>query len=568
MKPVARIAAVVTIAALALLSWQAATPAPKPLAPYFPQGALLFLEAKDFSSLLAQFNNSAEKKQWITSDNYAVFSRSRLFLRLEAAQHEFAAAAGLNPDMKFLQEAAGDRSALAIYDIGKMELLYISRLPSPKVSQGRLWEARGKFETRNAAGKQFFVRTDPESGKTVVLAVTDDYLLLATREDLMAGALGLLGGQKMALMQDESWFANSVAAAAREPGDLRMVINLEKVSRTPHFRTYWIQQNITEMQQYAAAESDLYLSRSEYREERVLLRKSGESVTGNGNAVADLLRLAPAESGFYRVQASPSVQASFDLLEQKILSPHLGPAPVEKLAPQVALGGGEVGSQSDLETRIDVPPAPRSTATAADVPLRDLLQRAQVQAVLQVESSAAASGNVFVTARTVLVFSAASNWDDASTRNALLSVARPGLTIEDLGATWRPDGKGAASYYELDGLAPISVAVHGKYLFVANDSAALSAVLRPSQNKESSQPLVYAASFNHARERDRFYHLTSLLDRVNHDSANPNAEGQQPEFFSGNIGSLSRTFAGVESEFIEVRQNGDKQFQTVRYRWR
>ena len=53
-----------------------------------------------------------------------------------------------------------------------------------------------------------------------------------------------------------------------------MVLNLEKIVPSPYFRSYWVQQNITDLKQYSAAISDLTFSGKEYREERILLRKT------------------------------------------------------------------------------------------------------------------------------------------------------------------------------------------------------------------------------------------------------------------------------------------------------
>ena len=92
----------------------AANPTEPRLSNYVPAGPLLYLEAKDFSSLLGEWNSSGQKKQWVKSSNYEVFSRSRLFLRLNDAGRQFAAAAGLPPDMNFLAEVAGTRSVLAL----------------------------------------------------------------------------------------------------------------------------------------------------------------------------------------------------------------------------------------------------------------------------------------------------------------------------------------------------------------------------------------------------------------------------------------------------------------------
>src|SRR5262249_22125571 len=156
--------------------------------------ALLYLQAKDFSSLLSDWNASPEKQQWLRSGNYQVFSRSRLLLRLRDAGNQFASAAGLPPDMNFLGQIAGRESALALYDIGKLQFLYITCLPSNSFPQSQLFQTRSKFETRNVGGTTFYLRRAPDSDREVAFAVRGEYLLLSTREDLIANALQLMAG--------------------------------------------------------------------------------------------------------------------------------------------------------------------------------------------------------------------------------------------------------------------------------------------------------------------------------------------------------------------------------------
>src|SRR5438445_11764269 len=74
-------------------AYQTGPSAEAPPSKYVPSGALLYLEAKDFSSLLADWNGSPQKQQWLRSGNYQVFSRSRLLLRLRDASNQFATAA-------------------------------------------------------------------------------------------------------------------------------------------------------------------------------------------------------------------------------------------------------------------------------------------------------------------------------------------------------------------------------------------------------------------------------------------------------------------------------------------
>lgn len=183
------------------------------LAAFMPTGSLLFIESPDFAPLVHDRENSKEKQKWLASDNYQVFSRSRLFLRLQEAQRQFAVAAGALPDMALLDAVAGAQSALALYDIGNLEFLYITRMPSARAMQNVLWTNREKFEPRKAADIPYCVRTEPERNRLVAFATSGDCLLLATREDLMASALSLLSGKSQVRLQDENWYKSAIAAA-------------------------------------------------------------------------------------------------------------------------------------------------------------------------------------------------------------------------------------------------------------------------------------------------------------------------------------------------------------------
>jgi hypothetical protein len=547
-------------------AFQALAPEPPPLSRYVPAGSLLYLQAKDFSALLGDWNASAQKASWVNSKNYEVYSRSRLFLRLQGASQQFAAAAGLPPDMNFLTQVAGTQSAIALYDIGKLEFLYITKLPSASSTQSALWQTRAKFETRSVAGVTFYVRRDPESGREVAFAIKDEFLILATREDLLAGALQLMSGTKDRTIEAEQWWSQAVAAAG-PVGDLRMVLNLEKIVPSPYFRSYWIQRNITDMKQYSAAVSDLFRSSKEYREERVLLKKSaaaGTAPTGDAaTAVADLLRLVPADAGTYEVRAIPSAVNCLDVLETKILAPHRGPAVAQQTAPDLQLSSGETGSSSDLETRIDQAPLKTSASSDSSTPLKDLFQKARVLAVLQTQSTDRDKDGVFVRIHSGVAFLAAADWQEASVRSALVDFLRPSLTTGNLGLQWQSK----SGYQELDGLWNFAVAVRGKYLLVSDDSSLLKNMLANMNQKLSQKPAVLVAGFHHARERENFVRLTRLLDRTGATPRGSAGSEPYPQFLSDNLASFSATLAGVSSQTIVVRDASDRVLQTVTYEW-
>ena len=546
-------------------AYQAAAPSVTPLSNYVPAGPLLYLEAKDVSALLADWNSSPQKKRWVESSNYQIFSRSRLFLRLNGASDQFAAAAGLPPDMSFLSQVAGTRSAVALYDIGNLQFLYITYLPSAKSMQTTLWQARAKFEPRSAGGVNFYLRRDPQSQKEVAFAVSGDYLLLATREDLLAGALQLMSGSQNRTVESEQWWAQSVASAGAL-GDLRMVLNLEKIVPSPYFRTYWVQQNITDLRQYSAAVSDLFRSDQQYREERVLIRKAPPSAVASASgleAAADLVRLAPPSVGVYEAKANPSADSCLDLIESKLLAPHLGSAPPSQIAPQVQLTSGETGGGSDLETRIDQPAVQRPVTPQNTIALKELLDKTQLLASLQVQSTEREKAGVFVRIHSAVVLAASSDWNEASIQSALAEFVRPGLTASQMGVTWQQK----SGFQEFDGLWPLVASVRGKYLLLSDDPNLIAAMLSNFNRKSDVKPVVFVAGLNHSRERANFARFSDVVDRPNFVQSNVSGMDRQPQFFSENMASVSSTLAAVSSERITVRIEGDRILQTVTYEW-
>jgi hypothetical protein len=130
------------------------------LATLLPDGALLYLEAKDFGSLLKDWPASDAMRTWLASDNHEAFSRSRLFTRLSQAQQEFSAAAGIPTDDGLLAKVAGKESCLGLYDIGNLEFVYVTKLYQSDLDGTQLWYTRGKFEQRAKCGAQTYIRPD------------------------------------------------------------------------------------------------------------------------------------------------------------------------------------------------------------------------------------------------------------------------------------------------------------------------------------------------------------------------------------------------------------------------
>ncbi len=570
---------VAAIFALGLMLWGIAQVLPPrvELATLFPDNALLYIQAKDFKTLLNDWNTSEEKRTWLKGDDYAEFSRSHLFERLSQAQAEFSAAASIATDDALLASVAGSQSALAVYDIGSLHFVYVTRMPQAKIEATPLWQVREKFEQRTEGSAHFFVHFDSQSNRTAAFAALDGWLILATREDLVAGVLDRLQGAHPHSLPDEPWYADSVKQARSAPGDLRMVLNLEKIVPSPQFRTYWVQRNVTEMKQYRAAICDLDRAAETYREQRVLLRRSGIHSTATGD-VSPLLELAPPEAVFRSAQASPGVDRTLSLLRENILE--LKPSqqqPSWSMAPPAA-NAGDAGSAAMFEERIDIAPV-IAARTDPYQPLRTLLADAQPSTLLQLYTTRSATDDMFVAIDRAVVVDSLSHWNQAAIQSAISAALRPGLTASQIGITWTTHtGVAGGAYASLDGPVSLHMAVRENRLMLSNSESVLTALLsRPIPgDAQKSSGITYAAVFAHTpRESQMFRKLFGRIDTASHSNApgSANAEGapsagQSPAFFSGNIASLSRTFSRVDRETVEEKDEGERVTQSVTYNWR
>ncbi|HEY0306649.1 MAG TPA: hypothetical protein VGB94_00665 [Acidobacteriaceae bacterium] len=542
------------------------TPTSPTLAMWIPQGSLLSIEALDFAGLLKDWSKSPEQQKWLTSDNYADFSRSRLFSRLGDAQGQFATTAGLSTGMNFLSQVAGKESIFAWYDIGNLEFLYITHMPSAAAEQTPLLQLRSKYQQRQAGTENFYIHTEGEPRRTVAFAVHGDYLLLATREDLIANALLLMQKQAQQSLTDEPWYASALTAAHAPAGDLRMTLNLARIVPSPYFRSYWIQRNITAMKQFSSSVSNLYRTSDSFREERVLLPVSPDNIPASVD-LQPMLALLPASSGFYRASAQSGIDQVLDAINDKLLT--RGPSPYrdDRVAPVADVSVQNAGSPTDFDTRIDETPPQQQSLSATLASLRAVLESAHVHSMLVTSTTADAVGDLFIPTHSAVILAAAAPWNGAAMQAALTDALRAHLTTSDHGLTWQQHSEDGTTWYELSGLQPMAFAVKGQVCLFASDGITLLQMLRSSQkNARTPRIASVVAGYSHTVEREHFLRLTSILDG----KSKPANAGDTPPFFSRNMGSLANTFSSLHAEtFTEVPDKETNTLhQTVLYQWR
>lgn len=546
------LAAAIALVALAPLAWVQNADV-QSLSRYLPVGPVVALEAPDFQSLLSAWNTSPEKAAWLASDNYSAFSRSKLFSRLQEAQGELAAATGFPIDFAQVQSIAGGASVVGLYDIGELRLLYITRLDRSAALESALLRSRLDLEPRQAGGVNYWVRADDESGRKIAFGVADGLLFVATDDGLLGRALELHAGQGGDALPGESWYPTH-----GPQGDLRIIENLSVLVRSPHFRSYWIQGNITELSAYSSATSDVFVEVAGIREERRLMRRTASEAAESVDAAA-LAELAPDDAAFFQAWEKPAAQDAVALLRQKLLDPQSGEyVALYQLAPGASSLDGRFGG--DLETRIDTPPASSSRSTLNSEPLLTLLASADLQALLQVQTSSIEAG--LARYPSLIGMRSASPWDEAQVLAALEASVAGYWAAADDGTSWL--GRGA--FHELTGLRPLYVAVRGDLLLASDSDVMISATLARAESAANGGPAIYRAGFRHDREVNNYAAAMAHLDFL--DGRNPLQTPRQPSLFTDNIGSLSRTLSRVGTIDITRRDQGTYVEETVLYRMR
>jgi hypothetical protein len=546
-----------------LVFLQTTPPAPK-LATIMPSGALLYLEAPDFGRLLRDWDTSKVKADWLESANYEVFSRSNLSTKLQEVYSQYGEAAGFLPDLKSVIEMAGTDSALALYGIRDVEFLYVSRISAADLMKSQLWAVRDKFQQRQAGGVPFYLRTDAASKRTVDFAFSKGYLLLATRDDLVAQALELLAGGASPNIASDRWYRDATAAAST-PGELRLVMNLDALVASESFRSYWVQRNASTVRRYWTGVADVKRTGGSIAESRVFLRKPDAAepapVDAGGAAVSSLLALVPPEAGLYRAWRAGEPAETAALIVQRLIAP-----PPERWrdwrdAPMAVSPDSRAGSEGDLETRIDEQPLPPDAGTAGSVAaVRAMVEKSGGRALLLVQSSAPAAG-AFVRLPSVIVLENAGDWDIDMVRSSLATAAGKLWTTSQLGAGWVSGTSGRHTIERLDGLGTLVFAVRERLLFLGNDLRLLTAVLDQAGTSPANAALTYAAGFRHSREQENYRRVMAALDFP----ASAGYGGGAPAFFSENIASLSQILSSVAEMRVTEEQKGMATLQTVRY---
>lgn len=219
------------------------------LAGIMPKGAMVYLQVRDLGTLMKTWNASPTHEAFYNSASFKNFEKSNIYLKFQDRRKDFETALGFGLDEARLSELAGAASAVAIYDIGKVEMVFVTEVGREKAIATEMFKHVPQFQERTSNGLPYYVRDVSTDGgrlnQQFCFAYVAGKLVITTTEGLMIRSLAnSKAGGDDAMMADVLSIANLAKGFAAR--DLTMWLDQPKLNSSRHFKSYWIYGNAGE----------------------------------------------------------------------------------------------------------------------------------------------------------------------------------------------------------------------------------------------------------------------------------------------------------------------------------
>jgi hypothetical protein len=334
------------------------------LAGAMPRGALVYVQARDLSALMKVWTASTVRNKFYASPSYTAFSKSRVFLKFQDRRGDFEKALGFGIDESRLTELAGGASAVAIYDIGKLEMIFVTELPREKALLTTMFKQLAQFQERNSDSGIYYgkdVQTDggrlsqqfcfAHAGGKLIVTTTEGLMIRALANVKNNGADSLLG-DVMAIADQAKGFATH---------DITMWLDQARLNRDRLFNSYWIHHNAgSELGGIESGLLDLRITAQGLTEQRYFKvgaggqgpgagqKVNGEEASLKGEQAAALLKFAPADAQLVEIHPQTRAEDLADTVANALFG-HLPTA--EPSRPEVS--NHSTSSDDESESRVE-----------------------------------------------------------------------------------------------------------------------------------------------------------------------------------------------------------------------
>jgi len=280
------------------------------LAEDLPRGAIVYAQFSDLPAFVKMWDESTLKQQYLDSANFKQFEQRHLALKLLARWQEFNDALGFELDMATISGATEKRAAIAVYDIGRLDMIFIAPLNEEQAAATKFFRSKDQFEGIELPDGTTYYSHNVEADKgrqkqQIAFAVQRGRFILATNEQLLRRALANINkrAQKDRLADDPSFKALSRAVV---PHFATVWTDQARLNDDWYFKHYWAMQNVSQLKVIRAGMFDLELQAGQMLEHRDFLLSGQNPKRSNEISVRDAQRISaliPNDAPYSRIKA-------------------------------------------------------------------------------------------------------------------------------------------------------------------------------------------------------------------------------------------------------------------------
>jgi len=281
---------------------------PYSLAEDLPRGALVYAQFRDLPALIKQWDESRLKQQYLSSTNYQQFQHRHLALKLVSRWEEFNTALGFQLDTAAISSSTEAAAAIAIYDIGRLDLVLIAPMSDDKIAATRFFKGKEEFAAAESPDGTTYYRheVDADRGRqkqALVFATLKGRFILATNEQLLLRAIANLNHQskKDSLFDDPAFKTLSTALA---PHFATVWVDQAKLNEDYYFKHYWLMQNAEQLKGIRAGLFDLEIQEGKWIERREFITAGTAARKGpaiSSSQAESLRAMIPADVPFLKL---------------------------------------------------------------------------------------------------------------------------------------------------------------------------------------------------------------------------------------------------------------------------
>nr|MBA3692338.1 hypothetical protein [Acidobacteriota bacterium] len=292
-----------------------------------PREAVVYVEFTDLPAFLQLWEKSELRQKYLESENFNSLKRRRLGLKLASRWQEFNEAVGFSLDLETVGGLAEKRAAIGIYDVGKLEFVFIAPVSSEIFTATKFFLNKEQFEEKllENGTSVFSVDVAADRGREsqkLLFASVKERFVLATSEKLLLQTVNNINGKtnKNRLIDEPSFKS---LTENLKPNLVSVWVSQTALNKDYYFKRYWLMPDTNKLKNIRAGIFGISLEGKKVVERRkFLLEKEVNTTKLNPTEMQKMLSFVTSNVSFYRLQtadAKTSVNAIFDcIFDRKI----------------------------------------------------------------------------------------------------------------------------------------------------------------------------------------------------------------------------------------------------------